>query len=362
MNKLMKNVGVLCVSLLLCLYLAEFLLGFYLVKSAPRYYLPPYAAQRHTTFDYSVEYRYNNYGLRSPDFHPATVYDAVLLGDSFFFGQGVGEGKTLADRLGEKGLKVLNVSEIATNPSDYFHKLNVMKAQGLRSRAVVVGLCMGNDFQDIADRDIGDALAYRYRMPFLLYDGWSFTRLERLHYQLGRKGRQLGDWIENRLAGRSSARETVVVHEFEHRRRFDADWLRFFTGNRPELMAAMTGKQDKPFAEGPPSERSYLEKIQLTPESLEKTVQILKEMPGRLHSTRFFVVLIPGPHYVRGFRSPRYDRYVGLLKEMLTPSFAVIDLHGRTTPEMHFLHDGHWNDEGHRRAGDIISASLLRPL
>ncbi|HQK79790.1 MAG TPA: hypothetical protein PK621_08845, partial [Syntrophales bacterium] len=142
MRNLLKNIAALAFVLLLGLYLAEWLLGFYLVRAVPRYPLPPFAVQRHATVDYDVAYRYNNHGLRGPDFHPGEAYDAVLFGDSFFFGQGVAEGKTITDNMRGKGLKVLNVSEIATNPSDYFHKLNVMKSQGLRSRTVVIGLCM----------------------------------------------------------------------------------------------------------------------------------------------------------------------------------------------------------------------------
>lgn len=356
MRKCLNNILLLIISLLLCTYLAEFLLGFYLVKSVPRYPLPPYALQKHTAVDYDVKYRYNNYSLRGADFRPAVEYDAVLLGDSFFFGQGVGEGKTLGDRWREKGRQVLNVSEIATNPIDYLHKLNVMQAQGLRSRNVVVGLCMGNDFQDIEGKDIGKALTHNYGLNFLAYDGWSFLKMERLRYQLARKGQQLADWLGNRNSGQR--RETVVVHEFEHRRKFDTDWLRFFAGNRPELIEAMAGAQGKPLSAERLSETAYLQKIQLSEESLKSTVAILKAMPGRVPGARIYVILIPGPHYVWGFRSPRYDQYVQRLKGMLAPSVAVIDLHGRTTPEMHFLHDGHWNEQGHRFVAEIISGYL----
>ncbi|HRR42646.1 MAG TPA: SGNH/GDSL hydrolase family protein [Syntrophales bacterium] len=350
------NIMVLLVVLALGCYLTEWLLGFYLVKAVSRYPLPPHAVQRHATVDYDVVYRYNNYGLRGPDFIPGVIYDAVLLGDSFFFGQGVGEGDTLVDALLAKGLKTLNVSEIATNPIDYFHKLNVMKAQGLRSRAAVIGLCIGNDFQDIADKDIGEALVYRYRTPFLYYDFRSFLALERLRYQLTRKQRRLLDWYFSRAG--LPIRETVVVHEFEHRRKFEADWLRFFAGNRPELMAAMTGNKERPLDREKLSAAAYLEKIQLTPESVDNTVRILKAMPSRLPDARFFVVLIPGPHYVWGFRSPEYERSVEQLKERLGASFTVIDLHGKTTPAMHFLHDGHWNARGHRLVADVLSSRL----
>lgn len=343
----------------MCAYLAEFLLGFYLVKSVPRYPLPPYAVQRHTTVDYDVKYRYNNYSLRSADFRPDAMYDAVLLGDSFFFGQGVDEGKTLGDRLGKKGWQVINASEIATNHIDYFHKLNVMMTEGLQSRNIIVGLCIGNDFNDTEDLDLGKALGYRYREHFLAYNGGTFLMLERLRYQIFRKGQQIKDIVTNLISGKR--RETVVVHEFEHRRRYDEDWLRFFTGNRPELIKAMIGSHEKPLSEVRLSETAYLKKIELTEETLRKTADILNAIPPRAPAARLYVVLIPGPHYTWGFRSPLYDQYLRRLKKMLAPSVVVIDLHGRTTSEMHYLHDGHWNEKGHHFVADVLSGYLLKP-
>jgi hypothetical protein len=356
MRKYGKNILLLVLSSLMCAYLAEFLLGFYLVKSVPRYSLPPYAIQKHATIDYDVRYRYNNYSLRGADFRPTVAYNAVLFGDSFFFGQGVGEGKTLGDRLREKEWQVLNVSEIATNPIDYLHKLSVMKAQGLRSRSVVVGLCMGNDFQDIKNKEIGEALTHNYGLNFLTYDFRSFLKMERLRYQLARKKQKFVDWLAGLVSGQR--RETIVVHEFEHRRKFDADWLRFFTENRPELIEAMDGSQKKPLNAERLSENAYLEKIQLSEESLTKTVAILNAIAACLPNAQIFIVLIPSPHYVWGLRSPRYNKYVQDMKGMLAPSVAIIDLHSRMTPEMHFLHDGHWNEHGHRFVAKIIYEHL----
>lgn len=356
MKNCLNNILLLIFSLLLCAYLIEFLLGFYLVKSVPRYPLPPYVIQKHTTVDYDVRYQYNNYSLRSADFRPGAIYDAVLLGDSFFFGQGVGEGKTLGDRLHNKGWQVLNVSEIATNHIDYFHKFNVMMAEGLRSRNIIVGLCVGNDFNDTEYLDLRKALAYRYREHFLAYGGRSFLTLERLRYQILRKWHQIADRLTSHMSGQR--RETVVVHEFEHRRKYDEDWLSFFTGNRPEYIKAMIGSHGKPLSEVRLSETAYLKKIELTEETLRKTADILNAIPPRAPTARLYVVLIPGPHYAWGFRSLLYDKYLQRLKGMLAPSVAVIDLHGRTTSEMHHLHDGHWNEKGHRFVADVLSGYL----
>ena len=352
----MKQRLLLIISLLVCAYLAEGVMSFYRIKSVLRSPLPPHASQKHTTVDYDVIYRYNNYSLRGADFRPAVSYDAVLLGDSFFFGQGVGEGKTVGDRLQEKGWQILNLSEIATNPIDYLHKLGVMQAEGLRSRNIVVGLYMGNDFHGIEGQDIGNALAYNYRPYFLAYDVWSFLTLERLRYQLARKGQQLADWSRNRISGQR--RETAIVHEFEHRRKFYADWLQFFAGNNAEIIQTMAGSKGKLLDLEGLSEERYLQKLQLSEGSLKNTVEILNAISARAPSARVYIVMIPEPYHVWGFRSPRYDQYVRRLKEMLAPSVVVIDLHGRTTPEMHFPHDGHWNEQGHRFVAEIISPHL----
>ena len=356
MRKYGENILLLALFSIMCAYLTEFLLGFYLVKSVPRYSLPLYAIQKHTTVDYDVIYRYNNYSFRGTDFQPTVVYDAVLLGDSFFFGQGVGEGKTLGDRLQENEWQVLNVSEIATNPIDYLHKLNVMKSQGLRSNNVVVGLCMGNDFQDIENKDIRKALTHNYGLNFLTYDFRSFLKMERLRYQLARKKQKFVDWLTGLVS--EQRRETIVVHEFEHRRKFDTEWLRFFAGNRPELIEAMAGSIKKPLNAERLSETAYIKKIQLSEEALKKTMAIINAIAACLPDARIYIVLIPSPYYVWGLRSPLYGKYVRDMKGMLAPSVAIIDLHSRMTPEMHFLHDGHWNEQGHLFVAEIISKHL----
>jgi len=44
---------------------------------------------------------------------------------------------------------------------------------------------------------------------------------------------------------------------------------------------------------------------------------------------------------------------------MLASSIVVIDLHGWTMSEMHYLHDGHWNEKGHNFVADVLSGYLL---
>jgi len=356
MREIAKNIVLLFVTVFVCVYLTEYLLGFYLVKSLVHMPLPPHTIQEHITVDYKVTYHYNNYSLRGPDFVPDQLYDIVLLGDSFFFGQGIKEGKTLSDRVVEKGYQVLNASEIATNPIDYYHKLRVLYSHGLKTKNVVVGLCMGNDFQDIGDRQIEDALAYSYRREFLKYDSLSFFKIERLRYQLRKKWITLCDYLRK---NNNQFTETAVVHDFEHRKRFHEEWIHFFMDNKPEAVRTMQGYDQPPISAVRLTENEYLDKTQLNPDSIRNTSKILNRIYEVSKPRCVYIILIPDPYYVFGFRSSGYERFLHDFIKALDPAIKVIDLHGLTSPDMHYIHDGHWNERGHRFVTDVISRDVL---
>lgn len=335
-------------------YLLEFLLGFYFHKSVLRYPLPPGSRQFHKTIDYSVTYRYNNLGLRSDDFEAERTYDIVLLGDSFLFGQGVRQEKTVYGLLRKKGLSVLNLSEIATNPIDYLHKWRVMKGEGLKTRVLVVGLFMGNDFQGIGDKRIADALAYDYGQRPLTYDMHAFASLERLRYRIRKKWVDLYDrFMVNHSSG---YRERVIAHAFEGRKSFHEDWLRFFTDDNPDMMRAMVGFE-------PPSntsetaavidEDAYMDQSQINPDSVRNTVEILNAIAVSAKPAAVHLLLIPTHHFADGFRSERYAALKARLIQGLDPDVRPIDLAGMT-PDMFFAHDHHWNEKGHVHAVRLV--------
>ncbi len=66
--------------------------------------LPPSSVSEETTADYSVVYRANRQGFRSPHDFDATWPGPRLafLGDSYTFGSGVAEGETFVDRLASR--------------------------------------------------------------------------------------------------------------------------------------------------------------------------------------------------------------------------------------------------------------------
>ena len=135
------------------LYVGEAAMGLILEKSIALSPVPPHSTQRHTTSDYAVSYHYNNIGLRGPDFDPDVTYDALLIGDSFLFGTGVEENQTITGLLTAGGLRVFVAAEPATNPPQYLQKSKMLAAWGLRSRALVIGLFVGNDFQGLARQE-----------------------------------------------------------------------------------------------------------------------------------------------------------------------------------------------------------------
>ncbi len=352
------NVILLIVSVLVCAYAAEFLLGFYLVKSILHYPVPPFSRQTHTTVDYSAGYSYNNISLRGPDFKPETLYDVVLIGDSFIFGQGVDYGDSLQGNMEKKGYAVQNVSEIATNPIDYHHKLKIMLSHGLKTRNVVIGLCMGNDFQNIGDKQIEQALLYRYRQSFLDYGAIEFIKLEKLRYQIRVRWIKLFD-MARRLIDKSG-HERVIVHDFEHPRKFNEDWVRFFAGGKEELMKVMRGEGAPSIQSRKLTEAEYMEKNGLDDDSLRNTLRIINAIAAAAHPAKVWLMLIPDPYYVSGQRFPRYESYVNRLVTGVDKRISIIDLHPLLTPDMHFLHDGHWNVKGHKIVADVISQSIPR--
>lgn len=359
LNHTLKNVGLVIVSLAIGFYFLELLLVLYFVKSVLRFPVPPGARQTHTTVDYSVQYRYNNISLRGGAYDPSRLYDLALLGDSFLFGQGVDEESTFQGVLEKRGYRVLNISEIATNPIDYHHKLKVLSGMGMKTKNIAVGLCMGNDFQGIGDKSIDRALSYAYRKNFLDYDLAAFLKLERLRYRIGSLVARLMEKTGKMFDGQY--REEILVHAFERRRVFYQDWLQFFTGNRKEMMSVMRGG-GRTFGDSERlTEEAYLRKIQMDDASMENTLRILRAIAGTSRPARVYLFLIPDPYCVAtGFRPEKYELYVRRLVDELQDSMDIVDLHNALPSAAHFPHDGHWNAGGHKTVADIMEKRVLK--
>ena len=197
------------------------------------------------------------------------------MGDSFFLGCGVGQDNTLYAHIKKRGYQVLNVSEMATNPIDYLHKLNLLYKHHLKTKSVFVGLCIENDFLDIGDKQIDNALNYSYGIEPLNYYYSSFIKMERLRYRIRKSLIKLSNIVGKLLS--DEHRERVVVHDFEHHKTFYNDWIQFFTDNDQEAMKVMRGskKNLQKVTAKFPTEDKYMSEAQLNDDSLNNTVKIL---------------------------------------------------------------------------------------
>ncbi len=337
-----SNFILAAVAVLFSVYLCEYLLGRYIVKSLADHYLPPNSVQTHVSPEFTTTYSYNNYAIRGDGYEPGKRYDVMLLGDSFLFGQGVDIDRTLASLLEhDAGLTVLNASEIVTEPPSYFHKLGILDALGFRAGHYVVGIFFGNDFSRIENRNIEHILSYRYDANALEYDLLSFLGLERLRYLV--------------YAAYRNYRGDFHVHKFERKKAFRKDWIEWYTGNNKERTALMYNAR---FVKR--TEAEYLSLTQINEASVRKTAIIINAMDDAIpNDAQLHVLLIPDRHYVKGDLSKKYESFRQLFISRLKSDIDVVDLHGVMSEAMYFPNDGHWNALGHRAVAGYLIGRLV---
>jgi len=306
----------------MAVYGSESILGLFLAKSFTLFSIPPHSSSHIQTAEYEVTYNFNNYGIRGDDMDLTQFYDIVLVGDSFLAGSGVEYDKTVFAHLTNAGYKVLNVSEVATQPIQYFHKIKILQQYNLRASHFVIGLFFGNDFQEITNRNIEPALTTPYKDNFLQYDLFSFLKIERLRYMIYSSYKKLFT-------------DDMFVHEFERK------IIKIKTTVHPYHKT---------------SETEYLSTVQLNQTSVQKTVKIInlinRNIPG---SAKLHVMLIPDRHYVNGESSTEYETLKQLLGRGFDMNINIIDFHGKVTSEMYYQNDGHWNEKGHKYVADYLT-------
>jgi hypothetical protein len=336
-----SNLILVAFAVLFSVYLSEYLLGRYIVKSLADHYLPPNSVQTHVSPDFATTYLYNNYAIRGDDYEEGRRYDVMLLGDSFLFGQGVDIDRTLASLLERgAGLTVLNASEIVTEPPTYFHKLRILDAIGFTARHYVVGIFFGNDFSRIEKKNTDHILNYHYEADVLEYDPLSFLGLERLRYLV--------------YAAYRNYRNDFHVHKFERKKVFRKDWIEWYTGNNKERTALMYNAK---FVKR--SESEYLLLTQINETSVRKTAVIVNAMDDAIpNEAQLHVILIPDRHYVKGDLAKKYESFRQLFVRRLDSDIDVVDLHEIMSEAMYFPNDGHWNELGHNAVAGYLIGRL----
>lgn len=106
--------------------------------------------------EYSINLDFNNQGFRDREFsfERGVERRVLFLGDSFVEGTGVSVGKrasSLIEKLLQQNddgnFRVFNAGQLATNPISYFENF-AQFGVSLKPELVVVGVFMGNDFQN----------------------------------------------------------------------------------------------------------------------------------------------------------------------------------------------------------------------
>ena len=324
------------------LYAGEAATGLILEKSIALSPVPPRSTQHHTTSDYAVSYRYNNIGLRGPDFDPNVTYDALLVGDSFLFGTGVEENQTIAGVLTASGLRVFVAAEPATNPPQYLQKSKMLAAWGLKSRALVLGLFVGNDFQGLAGKDISGLLAASFAGAAEPYTWRSFLALQRVRYIIASARAK---WLKHAL----------FPHDFERRMKFYDDWSEFFAQGDPAMAAQM--RNVSPANVGGDE---FLQMAQIDDETVAKGAALLEAIADASTAADKIVVLLPAASFYQRQYGGAYERYMHQLRERLSTRYRVVDMHAFGNAGLYLPHDGHLNVAGNRCVAVAIGAALKR--
>lgn len=323
-------------GIIVAIFLVEGSLAIYWQRSFLVRQVPPLSVQTHVTADYDVEYHYNSLGLRGAEFSPAQVYDLVLLGDSFLFGQGVPYENSIGGLLQARGLAVLNMSEIGTNPHFHLEKLIALKQRGLKAKLYILGLFWGNDFQGYSKNSGIEQFINALEQTNSSYSAFSdYFRLSRLRFLFGSALTKL------------TCRECLLLHSYRFQQPFQTDWIDWYTrGDKDSAVPMRKGEI------GVVSESEYMHRANLNHESLSVMSLILRRISLATQG-KLLVIHIPDLHFVRLELGQDYRSLVRKFIRGL-PEISQLDFHERgLTSADYFPGDGHWNAEGHKK---IMSA------
>ena len=247
------------------------------------YPYPPNSEHRLSAIEYDIKFELNNLALRGDDIDFNTTYDIALYGDSFIFGPGVPDNKLVYGHLKKQELKIANIAEEATQPVQYYDKMQLLKHEGFKAKYHIVFVFMGNDFKWIASKDIQPFLNYKYSKNPLSYKIWDFITLQRVAYLI-------------KVVYYKQFTNAIFTHEFRHKKQaFHVAINKVYT---------------------PLEEAAYLEKSEISTASVEKNATIINEMKQNIFPTdKFSVVVIPDQHFTRGELG---DSYLGLRNKFIS--------------------------------------------
>ncbi|MFA6449995.1 MAG: hypothetical protein WCX65_11020 [bacterium] len=306
-----------------------------------------------------IAVRTNNLGMRGADAareKGAGVYRALIMGDSWTFGEGVKDSETFSARLGEilnrklapsgRRAEALNAGYTAGYSPDTYYVYMQQKGFALEPDIVIVASMPVNDLFDISNNDWPEKDAR----------GLPLSVASRM-LRINKKG-QYGNF-ENKNADNPIMRPSRF--RFLNRLRLNTFYrdLLFRTYYLPYVMKNKS-------AGGGERQRSGFEnmkRLQLAVEGLDAGC--------RARGVKFLLVLLPAFGYERGkltvnstgmaemenFCRRKGIRTLNLEKEMLKKMRAP---EGYDWPRYHITGNGHWNARGHAAAAEAIARAMAR--
>ena len=264
--------------------------------------------------DYKVEVVLNQYGFRDKnDIKKSKKKDIVVLGDSFCFGYGVKEEERFGNVLQKKILDSLRVYNVAFPESHFLnYKKNLEYAEsiGLKSKKMILGVCMENDLKNYED----------VKKP--IYSRWKnikkwFHNNSNLYAFVGQKIHS-SEIIENALNSLGVVNDNTL----------------------PSIYAVSDAA------------------IESSVNELEKITKNYKAL----------IVIIPSRLvWVEKHQTKANEIHQKMIQKLKEKSLNVLDIKfifetksEHPLKEFHFEHDGHWNSKGHELVAKEIYKGLKK--
>lgn len=265
--------------------------------------------------DFRVRIRVNDFGLRNDEPVSAAHHRIWTIGDSMTFGWGVDRDDAFVAVAGrESGMPVYNVAAPGASVCGY-QALSARMPDSIRPLAVVVGLVIENDLDNY------DCAKAATVMPEPERIDHSIRTLK--YYLTGQSA------LYNSLAV-GLKRVAMVERLLE----------------KAGLIAPLSSDRAIPG----PEERSML---------AESTVAELIRLRDMFPHIPFSVLIIPARHEIKDddptFRDLRERVEDRLSHSGISYLDPIEDLKRAGFRTVHFDHDGHWNEAGHKIAGELVA-------
>lgn len=320
MNRLTANILLFVLSLGMALILTEYSVRVFLPAYAPGsaaklHYYPEHelilglknsvGRQWDKVGEFNVEMRFNTLGLRDEkDIRTSQPRDIVVLGDSFMQGHGV-EAYMRCSDIAEalSGKHIFNAAMARSDLDDYRRIHKYLMAHGSKARRIIIGVFLGNDLRD-------------YTKPKPPPNPTVTQRLK--------------SWLEKTSALYRLA--TTVIKQM------------LTSATAAQYFGLMTTE--------------WTSNTPLTEEIIESSADQIRLMAEGFDA---LVLLVPTKEYwIPEYAHIERATHNAFLRSLRERGLTVLDwAEGMSDSSqalsLYFNADGHWNNAGHQRCGELLS-------